>query len=52
MKEPEGAIQEPPGVASARTVVEPAHIAGIPVIGRGGGLTKIVFVVIQPVASV
>lgn len=43
-------LQVPPGVTSARVMVEPAQTAEGPVIVAGNGLTVSTAVLIQPVA--
>jgi hypothetical protein len=41
-----------PPPASLNTIAAPTHIGPVPLIADGGGLTEIVVVAAQPVASV
>lgn len=42
-------LQVPPGVGSLKVVVNPAQTTGMPVIGRGVGLTVTVVIALQTV---
>ena len=45
-------LQVPPPVISLNIVVEPVQTLAVPVMAAGNGLTVMIAVVIQPVASV